>query len=97
MAHLFTGNILLSRIILQARLTVDQLGQGLTFFSEHRMQTHSAACVAGSPQTALAVNHKAYYYPFLRIWKNVPSGRDLRGHLSKALILKTSRPRFRGL
>lgn len=61
------------------------------------MQAHFAACVAGSPQTALAANHKAYYYPFLKIWKNVPSGRDLRGHLCKALILKMSRPRLRGL
>lgn len=60
------------------------------------MQAHSAACVAGSPQTALAANHKAYYYPLLRIWKNVPSGRDLRGHLSKAFILNMSRPRLGG-
>lgn len=60
------------------------------------MQAHFAAYVAGSLQPALAANHKTYYYPLLRIWKNVPSGRDLRGHLSKALILNMSRPRLRG-
>lgn len=50
-----------------------------------------------APQTALAANHKARYCPLPRIWKNVPSGRDLRGHVSKALILKMSRRRLREL